>query len=1198
MATPNTQLSQLALSDVNGELNFAVNAAIALDDQIVRNLTGVQNKTVPRSSILFSDLSDKAAFDGILTPSGNSVADYGQVSAIVPMQVDSDLYSPDVVWTYSIITGSGNIIFQPGVKTANIALVSDVPGVQTVNAQVNAAVYFGGHLVGTDSKYISLQTEVYTPALSVSGTLSVNNQGFVAQTAVTQITATSNVIGGAIRFTTTPNGGSVSGNTITFSSTAGFPGVDNNSVYSLKTDVLYNNVVVESNTVTVSVRAVYLQPDLILTLPVSENNVFANSGPVNSSIRVTATHDVAGANVVWTAEKISGDNASLVIPANNAYANLTLDVAAFGASKAVYDVKASLQYSNGFVLNQKTRRLTLRTVGYGLTFNPASNEAAEGYGAQTAVTSASATYQAGSFSWDIHRDSGATANLTSSVGSTSAATSLSISATVPGTINSTYRINPVIRFDGIVVANVSSTVSLSAQNLPYTFELSGPVVNTQVGDDPVTSSSRTTATHTVADGYVVWSINNGSVTLSSNTSSANLSITTNTINTQVTTLTASLYDEFNRLVTQTNRSITLRAYDPNIRFIGSNSASNTSYSPPVVSTLVVESRADGGANSFSITTQKISGDDMTVTPFSGNTIFDRVTVVAQTSNVGTVSGSYRLTATVNYFGTTFSKTYDVSATAAMLDSGFSLNTSNGDVTEFNFPVTANGTIEASYSVPGATVQWNVLSTSGTPFSTSSNNTHYVLRSRSSSGFNKNTVTQQVAATMLNANGQAIVTLTANVSASATIANPDLQLSGSNNVNTSNVFKSYANTTLTASSNASLIGETYQFSTQKVSGATASISSGPTSVSLSLEANGTQSLSSVYDVTATVVSNGQQLQSITRRVNLSSTALSPTITFASSNATSNGFGFPVTANASITAYSVPTSNVQFTITKVSGSTLQTSNTSNTATVSASQSSVGVLDGTYDVIASFYTPDNSLITTRTARVRAIAERYNPGFVWDYVAGSTVTQKGWEENITAQANVAASVNNSLSGHVFDISGVYVSGANGVYSETGNTATVALSNNRTVNGLSPRTSVWDMTCSVILGGQTIAGPFTRRITARTEPYFITMTPASVSNSATNQAATATVTFSTNHESFGSTPVTWTTLKTAAAPSSATAQFTFANSAGVNNQIIASLTPGFVNGSKEVTYTLTANYVANSATRSANAQITLSTVRDDGGIS
>lgn len=42
MATPNTSLSQLGLSDVNVEYNFSANTARAFNDVFFRNLTGNQ----------------------------------------------------------------------------------------------------------------------------------------------------------------------------------------------------------------------------------------------------------------------------------------------------------------------------------------------------------------------------------------------------------------------------------------------------------------------------------------------------------------------------------------------------------------------------------------------------------------------------------------------------------------------------------------------------------------------------------------------------------------------------------------------------------------------------------------------------------------------------------------------------------------------------------------------------------------------------------------------------------------------------------------------------------------------------------------------------------------------------------------------------------------------------------------------------
>lgn len=1127
MATPNTQLSQIGFSDINAELNYPSTTPRKIDDAIVRQLTGQQARLTPRSPIAFSDLSEKAAFDGITIGSVQPASDFGVVVSTGLLSIDSDMLNPDVQWSYQVISGGGNISFTPNGKDVSISLISDAVGSQSVNAQINVAVYFDGHLIGTDTRFVNLSTTVFNPDLQIIGTLSVNNQGFVAQTAVTTITATSNVTGGSIRFLTSPAfGGIISGNTITFSAVAGAPGVDNNNIYTLTTEVLYNNTVVASNTSTVNVRAEFLQPELIVTAPSSVNNQFANSGPINSSIRVSASHAVAGANVVWSATKVSGDDAVLSVAANNAYANLTLSVSSFGAKKSVYDVLATLQYSNGYVLNQKTQRLTLRTVGYGLSFSAAADSSAQGYTAQTAVSTATATFQAGTFTWDFARTSGATAEVSPSIGSNTASITVRNYANTVGLVTSAYRINPVITFDGIVVSNTSSITSLTSERLAYNYSLVGPTSNTIVGEGTLTSSVTTTASHDIPGGYVLWTSNNGLVSLSSNTSVANAYITTTTIANRTTTLRGDLYDSSNRLVQQLSRNIILRAFAPNIRFFGSNNSSVTGYSVPQTATVLIEARADSGANSFIITTEKLSGANLQIVESNSNTTYDQVSFTVVANTVGTVSSTYRTTATVNYFGVTFSKTFDVSTVVSLLDSQFTLTPTNGSSNTFNPPASANGNIVASFDVPGGSITWNQTSSSGSFTVPVANNSLYRIQtSRSTVGTSSSNV--NVTATLLDANNLFVKSLSSSVSATATVNNPELQLVGTANSSVSNTFEASAQVTLTATTAAALVGETYQFSTTKVSGDNANISAGASSISLTLTAEGTQSLNSSYDVTVSCIVSGQVVASTTRRVNLSATATAPTISFASSNASSNSFNFPVVATGVVTASSSPASNVQFTVTKLSGSNLTVQTLANQVNLTANQSNVGVISGTYQVTANFYTPGGAFITSRSANVNVRSERFDPGFVLSFENGQVVQQTGWEENITANGTIRASANASLTSYTFDISGVRVSGETGSYSETSNTATVTLTNNRTTDGIGVRETVWDITGSIIRSGQTIAGPFTRRLTVRTVPYYFYISPLAVVDSGFDDGAGGSITAFSNHEEFGTIPTLWTIQKT-----------------------------------------------------------------------
>lgn len=1187
MATPNTSLSQLGLSDVNVEYNFSANTARAFNDVFFRNLTGNQQRLVANTPINLSDVSDKAAYDGIIGTFSANTADYGVVSANVILSADSDIISPDVTWSYQVLTGNGNIVFQPdGGKNARLALISDAVGVQTANVQVTANLSFQGQFVGTDSKIVELRTEVYNPDLVVSGVLTVNSAGFVAQSAVTQVTATSNVVGGAIRFSTSPPfGGVVSGNTISFSAVAGTPGIDNNNIYTLTTEVLHNNVVVASNTSIVNVRAIYQQPELTLTFPTSTNNAFQNSGPVVASMLLTANHAVPGANINWSYTVVSGDAPTGFVTTATT-ANVSQSVGVFGAKKSVIDVKAELAYANGYVLNTKTGRITLRTVSYGLNFVPASDYTAQGYGAQTAVSTATATYQAGDFSWDTALISGTTANTSQAIGASTATFNINVFANTPGTVSSVNRVNAVLRFDGIVIANVASVTTTTAEFTPFNFDVVGPASNTTVGIAPLDSSSFNTATHNVANGYVTWSINNANTNIVANTSTANVFLTTNTINTQVVTLNAKLFDQYDRLVSERVRNITLRAFVPNIRFIGANNASQTGYSPPQTATVSVEARCDTGANSFSVSQQLLSGTNLNVTNYTGNTTYDKIDFTAQSSVIGTVLGTHRITATVNYFGTTFSQTYDITSQATLLDSNYVLTAQNGQANSLNPPVTATANAVASYSVPGGTIQWSTSLVSGAVLDVPiANNTIYQFRTQRTS-FGSTNTTLNVTGTLLDSGGRVVKSLTVPVTALATVTDPQLTISGVTNVNVSNTFQATAGTTLVASVAPGVVGATFQWSATLVSGSAASFSPSGNQAILQIQANGVQTLNSVYDITTNCVIGGQVVSTKVTRVSLTAQALSPTINFSAQNASSGDFNFPVNATGVVFASMSPAGGtVEWQANYVAGNGLATAAFPDQFHLGASTTNIGAIDGTYDVIATYKTPNGTVITQRSARVNVRAERYNPAFGWEIVTGNPTNQTGWEETITATGVINASANSSLSGHIFAINIAKVGGEDANYSTNSSQAFLQLSNTRGVHGVGVRSATYDFTCSLIRSGQTLAGPFTRRLTVQTIPYWMAFNPVNPSAYALDFTATASTTVTSNHEAFPSTNITWNQVRISG---SGTQGFSTTNNGGVNNRLFGSTSPPANQGTRSSTYTVTANFFANGANRALSTNMTV----------
>lgn len=1133
MATPNTAIG---LSDVNDELNYPATTARAFNDPVFRDLSGIQTRTVDKSGITINDVRGKAAFDGLIAPTSNSVATYGGVFSEALIVAATDMYSPNVVWDFEVITGSRDVRLDTvSDRAMNLRLFTNEVGTAVANVRVTATVSYRDHLIGTDTKYVNLAGTIYNPALVVSGPLVINSSGYVAQTAVTTLTATSNVVGGVIRFTVNPGqGASITGNTITFNAATNIPGNDNNQSYSLKTEVLFNGNVVATDTKTVNVRANFQVPDFVFAAPASSNNIFANNGPVNASLRVTADHNIAGANIVWTATKVSGDDATLTPSANLQSANLTLAVASgqFGTKKAVYDVFASLQYANGYVLNSKSTRLTLRTAAYGLTFNPASDQQTQGYNAQTAIATAAASWLAGTFAWNTATVTGSQANVVQAVSDTSATITASIVANTIGNTNvSVVRINPTLSFDGFLMSNTSSVTTLTAEFTNYTFTLVGPTTNNQIGVAPLSPSVLITASHSIPNGTITFTKTaNDGITIVNTALTANLSMSSNTLTLANTTLSARLFDQYGRLVRQIDTPINLRTYVPNIQFIGANNVVAQGYAPDQIATAAITATASPGSNSFSLQAVKISGDDLTITDYSGNNVSDRVDlrISAKAGDIGTKSGLYQINGVVVFYGNTYSVGYNVQVSATLLDAQYTLTGANGSVSSFVPPASASGTATASYVVPGGTIQWSTKVNTGLLSSNTSNSTVYTATANQSV-IGSNPLSLTVTGTLLDSNGFVVDTKSANVFSTATVPDPALTISGANTVTTSNVFTAVAATTLTATSAAGIPGLSYQWSYTLVSGTQPTITPSTSTIALSNTIRGLGTVGSVVDVTCKVLSNGTIIGTKVTRVTLSATCPLPTQTFTPSSASAADYNYPVVATGRVVATQPQGGYITWDYAPNAGSgpvsvSVSGANTNNsTWSGTASQSSVGVISQVWTVIAHYYTPDGVLINSQsTTSVSISSQRLDPGFYLYYPTNDAWARLStWNENSSVTSQVRAGWGNIGGTVTCQISAAYAGGSAATPSSDSNTGYLTMTKSRTNEGLGEKSSVYNFTFTLFRNGQQIAGPLTAGVGCDIIPYYLNLSASpSTSVSASDNNATIVITASSNYPGFGG--VSW----------------------------------------------------------------------------
>ncbi len=1124
--TPNTGF-QIALSDVNNELLFTSTAPIKMDDAIVRSLTGNTARQPARSSILMSNLQGKVAFGSITSGLSASNTGFGNVSVGVVASVQSDMVNPTVVWSYVIETQSGSpqILFVPdqNQKTGTLVLSSNVIGSHSAQVKLTANVSFNGQVLGTKDRTITLSNQVYNPAFTVSGNLSANVSGFVAQEATTQLVATSNVAGATVSFIVTPIVGTlIQANTITFTRSATAVGQDNVANYSLTSRLLapVTGEVIAEDVKTVHVRANFLAPDLILSGTVV-NNFFANSGPINSSLTLTAAHGVPTANVVWSYQTLSGDTAILDVAGDKVTANLHLDVAGFGAKKSVGRVTASLQYANGFTLNTKTLDLTLRTVAYGLNFTKAANLAIQQYTASNPTSTATATWQAGTFNWDTARISGAAALLTPSILSTSASLGTSLASLSGQARETVYRINPVLTYDGIVVANTESQTRLQATQDSYTFTITGATSNTVMGTGTVVSSLGFTANHNIPGGYVIWSKNNGSVAISNTTSSATLSIQTTSSNQQAVTLTAELYDSFDRLIETKTIPANLYAYVPGITFTGDGASYVTppGYSNPqtAVGSITTNINALPAGASFAITAEKVSGDTLGVIVQNNSSTRKTALITATASSAGTVTAVYRARTTITWNGATYSVTSNNTTwTTTLLAGALTLNQSSQNVAEFaNSVVEATATVTATRQPLGATVQWSVPP--GTTV-VSQNNDQIVIKI-SQTGYGLLAPNIVITGTLYD-NGVVIDTKQITVSPRATRKNPSLMLNGPSSNTVASMFDATASIVLTPSVNPDLVSPKYQFSTNAPIG---TFAVGSNNITHTLSKGGNGSASATYNVLCILrdSSNTIILDQTTKTISLTAEVLVPEITFGGANAESRTFLTPVAASTIIPGFTNPPTGTAtiWTVDSTNGVGTYSSNATHFV-IQASTSAIGTVQAVRTITARFVTASGNTIATRTGTFSALAQRKDPQFT--FTAPANVVVNSWTTPITANANFTAAVAPELTDYQFRITPVNVAGV--TYSSSNTLGTALIS--RTTAGNNQVITNSLVRCELI-HQSVVIGDITTTCTITTNPYTFTITPSSASNTDISPGGgISEVSFvaSSNHPNFSSSTLVWST--------------------------------------------------------------------------
>jgi hypothetical protein len=517
--------TNVAVSNVNVEINQGSTTQINYNNEILRALPGKAGLVVPATQIADSDLFGAVGFGGLVSTNTASAADWGQITSTIALNVPTTMYHPNTVWSATVTgQGQGTVVLTPSGQNASLTYTSNTIGTQVANVNVTATMWYNyanGFAVslGTQTKGHVLTNTVSDPQLAFSGAVLVNNQGYSAQTATTSITATTVIPSGAtISFVTVPVGGTVSGNTITLTAVSSTINTDIDLPYVLTTSINYNGRVIFANTQNVDVHAFYRPPALNFDATSYTNNSFANTGSANAVSVTTITYvstPPSSYNIVWNTTWVSGAQ-TVIFTSNSTVGTMSLaSNSTTGALKSVYNVMATVQYANGLFIASNTAPVTLRASIYGLNFTKAPDVTVAGYLAQTASTTASATWTANTAdgSWYYANTSGRT-SVSNSVGSGTSSLTVSAAALTVGSSNTAKeQVNMVLNFPGepaIIMSNVSSSSNLLATFTNYTFTLTPSITtnNSFANASPITASANMVVVHTVAGGNIVWSSTN------------------------------------------------------------------------------------------------------------------------------------------------------------------------------------------------------------------------------------------------------------------------------------------------------------------------------------------------------------------------------------------------------------------------------------------------------------------------------------------------------------------------------------------------------------------------------------------------------------------------------------------------------------------------------------------------------------------
>lgn len=1074
-------------------------------------------RTISLSATLFT-----SANVTIVGPSSNvQVANAGPVPSSIILTANAS-NGTSVVWTATPSANSSNAVVVSNTSQCSLTLTTVANTYQylysTYTVTANCYDPNTGSPLSSNSKVVTLESGAY--GLTMTLPAASTQTGFVAQTAGGPIV--SSVQAGGLVVESNNALGFLASSTPALSPTSNIAVVQsavgtNTQSYSISAGIYDTNNVKVAD-IPAGTRTYTSTVNLAKAVTISGPSSNTQIGQTAATSTIVLTANISNGTMVnWTAVAANG-SATADFTTNAASCTLTLSTSTYQYLYSTYTVTANCyDPGTGTSLSSNTKTVNLEVGAHGLSYSALPAVLASGYTAQTAIVPISASVQAGYVVLQSSNPSGIT--LPTGLGS-SASGSASVPMTSVGTNTQSYTITAQLYDTNSVLVGSSGlgTASGTAQVNSYSFS-STTVPSTQITTSTTGSVvGSVSATTSIPGGYfgswtILTPVTGVSIGSSSNTSASlygdySSIFSSNSGFSANPTVGFTLFDSQGRTVTTGSNTVALAAYYLNPVVSIANATSSTFAACTVTGSYSFNMSPAGGV-SLSVSTST-TGSATIGTSSSNNNYFAAPVSVSSTG--GTANGTASFSPTISYSSAFGSSSYawstgTVSVSISVANAGVTFSTGTSTSSSgFSTPQVSHAIVTASCnaSLPSPSWVWGTFTTTSgsfTGFYGSSNTGSTVTYDMALHNNSIGTVsaTGYMASASLYSNGVLVGSFGPSPSATATstVYNSAVGISGSTSSTTSNLFESVASLTQTATANASIPSLSYNIYATKVSGSTASVGYGSNYCNISLDAVH-QTLSATYSVSVTAYSGGTAVGSASRNVTLSASGTVPSYSISTpGTTTSAGFNWPQTATATVSitglsggAYAV------YNGTGFQSYTWSTPGGSNSyISMTVSQSAVGTNQGTAYMNATVYDPSGrSLWTGSTSGFVLGATVYNAAM--NVSQSNAVTNVGTTLNtqtyVSSNCNVFVTSNTipggyytftygPASGYPITTSNITFTRPNGLKnSNTGMQGSAQMTVNSGISGdVTSGTMAWTYSAAIMLNGQQIAGPWGGTVSA-----------------------------------------------------------------------------------------------------------------------